>query len=99
MNRRELFQRLLGAGTACGVPIAGISIVPASPKPALAMIEVSAPFTDEAYHGILQGWDLAVKGTPLEGVRGVIFDKSVRVTLLGADGRVLNRPLTEDPAV
>lgn len=96
MNRRELFQAVAGVAAASGVTgTVKASTYDAETKPALAVFEYDGPISHEHSARIIKFFEEHLKGTPFEGLKAVVFDSGLKLTLLDSQGHVLNRRLED----
>lgn len=97
MNRRELFQVVAGVASTAGVTVQA-STIDADAKPAFALIEVHERVSHDTAARILQNWEALTAGTVMAGVKALVLDQGMTLTLLDANGRPLNRRVEDDPA-
>ena len=97
MQRRELFQGIAATVAASGVGLTKASVVEATDlKPALAVLEFAGPLSVDMAERLRQQFEQGLQGTPFEGVKALVLSDGLTLTLLDANGRVLNRPLELD---
>jgi hypothetical protein len=93
MNRRELLQSVIGVAAASGVEVKASSYDGPPEKPALVVLECDYALSDETSRRLMSSWEDGVKGTPFEGVKAIVFADGLRLTVLDANGHVLNRAI------
>jgi hypothetical protein len=100
MKRRELFEKV--ATVAAGAGLVRVSTATAvqtstSAKPALAVFECQGNISLAQAENIKASWDyVAAKGSPFEGVIALVLSDGIKLTLLDANGHVLNRELKDE---
>lgn len=96
MNRRELFRSIAGVAAASGVTgTVKASTIDADPKPALAIIECDRAIADHTAQYLMRAFEETFKGTPFEGLKALMLCDGLKLTLLDANGHVLNRRLDD----
>lgn len=95
LDRRELFQTVAAAATAAGVPLARVTTAEASPGPVLAVIEMDGGISVESARRLDAMWEQGLVGTPFKGLRLIVLSDGMKLTLIDANGHVLNRELKD----
>lgn len=94
MDRRDLLKSCVAAVTgAAGVPVVASVVDEPTTRPALAVFETPASLSAPTCERIAHYWQAAVAGTPLEGVKAVVLQEGLTLTLVDANGHALNRSL------
>ena len=94
MDRRDLLKSCVAAVTgAAGVPVSASVVEEPTTRPVLAVFETPASLSSHTCERIAQYWQAAIAGTPLEGVKAVVLQEGLSLTLVDAEGRALNRKL------
>ena len=92
MDRRSMFKAVMGVAAAAGATVSRVSSVAAAERPALAVLEVDGgSFHPDAMEAAVKKW----KGTPFGDVPLLVMN-GARLTLLDAEGRVINRLIGEE---
>lgn len=96
MNRRELFQQVAAVSVAAGaVKPSAIEMVDAGSKPAIMVLECAERVpVDKAEH-LQRNLSKSLEGTPFEGVKVLVLDSDLKLTMLGSDGTVLNERIAD----
>lgn len=94
MDRRELFKTIAGVAAASGV-VGTVQVAEAGPQtvPALAVFECDGPISQSTAARISTYFETAMQDTPFKGMKAIVLDGTMRLTLLDAEGRVLNREI------
>lgn len=100
MNRRELLQSVAAVATGAGMSAPLVSTVEAAQpgtlaKPALLLIECDHPISHDASRNIVAQLSDALKGSPFADVKALVLGDGLRLTMLDANGQVLNRRLDD----
>lgn len=98
MNRREVFKAVAGVAAAAGVKVEASTVNHPTGKPALAIFEVPVGqfLSQDASARLAAAWENLSKGTAFEGTKALVLDNGLKLTLIDADGHVLNRTLEGD---
>lgn len=95
LARRDLFKAVAATVAAAGVDVsAKASVVEADVvRPALAVIEVPGCLSQDTAARIAAQWESIIQDTQYHGVKVVVLSDGMTLTLLDAQGKVLNRQL------
>lgn len=94
MDRRELLKSCVAAVTgAAGLPVSVSALEDPATRPALVVLEFPGHLSLAAASRITDVWSQAIAGTPFEGVKAVVLDGGMTLTMLDAEGRPLNKSL------
>ena len=96
MNRRELLQRVVGVAAASGVVVKASSYDGPPEKPALIVFESDDYLSNATCARITSYWEESLKDTPFQGIKAVVLTGGLRLTMLDANGHVLNRTIEPD---
>lgn len=103
MKRRELFSAIATAAAAAGLSNGELTAqtvsldvkeLPAG-APALFVLETDQIISNEVAELLRAQLDEALKDTPLAGVKTIVLSEGMKLTLLDAHGRPLNRTITD----
>jgi hypothetical protein len=78
MDRRDALKALAGVVAGTGMTVSPIT-AQESKDVALVVLKAEHPVPQSTQERILAIWNAAVDGTPLQGVRVVLFDDSLSV--------------------
>ena len=94
MDRRDLLKSCVAAVTgAAGVPVVASVVEEPTTRPVLAVFETPASLSSQTCERIAHYWQTAIADTPLEGVKAVVLQEGLTLTMLDAEGRPLNKSL------
>lgn len=96
MNRRELLKAVAGTVAVAGVEAEASTVDATSHPPVLAIFECRHHVSQANVAYINEMWRKVVAGTPFEACRAIVIDSDLTLTLVDANGRVLNRRLDDD---
>ena len=95
MDRRELFKSVVAVAAAAGAEVKASSYDAPPEKPALVIIESDQILSNETCLRLMQVWKEGIEGTPLEGLKAIVLTDGLRLTILDANGHVLNRTVED----
>lgn len=99
MNRREMFATIAGIVGASGVKaetidLSTVDLEPSKP-PAMIVVETTEMLTSEQMERLKRMLCYTVDETAFAECRVVVLDRGMKLSVLAADGTVLNRSLAE----
>lgn len=96
MERRELFKTIAGIAAGAGV-VGTVKVAEASERtvPALAIIETSKVLSRDTAERISVMFAKALEDTPFKGMKAIVLSDGLKLTMLDAQGRVLNREIDQ----
>lgn len=83
MDRQEALDQLADAIIAAG-PIEKMNVI-GEGKICLFVLEHPGTMDDHCAHGLREGFERALQGTPLEGVRCVVLEEGITLRAVAAE--------------
>lgn len=96
MDRRDLFKTIAGVAAGAGV-VGTVQVAEASERtvPALAILECPGVITNDIAERLVAQFENGLDGGPFAGMKVIVLSSGMKLTMLDAQGHVLNRDIGE----